>query len=213
MSTRVNDELSPRLFWQAGVTVVFAPFAATGGKGWVLLVLLLAAAAGGLGALLRELEASGRNLVLGFEGVALLLGALAAYEGHYIPGTIVGGVTLFTALTTPAVDPEPVHPLSALIPVHAGTQRVTYAPVTAVAAPSFAGAFPAVATAAPAGYAGASLVAAATTVAAPVAAATVSAIPERWAPDPTGRHHYRWWVGRAWTAHVSSNGTNGVDPV
>ena len=36
--------------------------------------------------------------------------------------------------------------------------------------------------------------------------------PPRWAPDPLGRHHYRYWDGAAWTDHVSDNGIVGLDP-
>lgn len=48
----------------------------------------------------------------------------------------------------------------------------------------------------------------------PVAAASVAtAAPAgQWAPDPSGRHHYRWWDGAQWTAHVSTNGVQGQDP-
>lgn len=37
--------------------------------------------------------------------------------------------------------------------------------------------------------------------------------PPGWYPDPTGRHQLRHWDGRAWSAHVSNNGTTGSDPV
>lgn len=224
VSTRLNHDLSTHLFWQAGVTAVFAPFAATGGTSWVLLVLLLAAASCGLGAYLRSDPPQGRTIVLAFEAVAVLVAGAGVFGGHYVPGSIVGAATLLTAARSPAVDPEPTNPLSALIPVQAGTARVTYAPVAAAAAPTFAGAFPATT----AGVATAHLVPAHAGVAtsasglqvgangaAPVAAvAIVPAQPAgQWAADPTGRHHYRWWDGGAWTAHVSTNGASGVDPV
>ncbi len=38
-------------------------------------------------------------------------------------------------------------------------------------------------------------------------------VPEQWAPDPTGRHQYRWWDGREWTPHVADNGVSGFDPI
>ena len=31
--------------------------------------------------------------------------------------------------------------------------------------------------------------------------------PPRWAPDPLGRHQYRYWDGTQWTEHVSDNGS------
>jgi len=36
--------------------------------------------------------------------------------------------------------------------------------------------------------------------------------PPRWAPDPLGRHQYRYWDGAQWTEHVADNGMNAVDP-
>jgi uncharacterized RDD family membrane protein YckC len=36
--------------------------------------------------------------------------------------------------------------------------------------------------------------------------------PARWAPDPLGRHQYRYWDGAQWTEHVSDNGMVGTDP-
>jgi uncharacterized RDD family membrane protein YckC len=36
--------------------------------------------------------------------------------------------------------------------------------------------------------------------------------PARWAPDPLGRHHYRYWDGAQWTEHVSDDGVVSVDP-
>jgi uncharacterized RDD family membrane protein YckC len=35
--------------------------------------------------------------------------------------------------------------------------------------------------------------------------------PARWAPDPLGRHQYRYWDGAQWTEHVSDDGTVSVD--
>ncbi len=34
-----------------------------------------------------------------------------------------------------------------------------------------------------------------------------------WQPDPTGRHHYRWWDGAQWTDQVSVDGVVSTDPV
>ena len=36
--------------------------------------------------------------------------------------------------------------------------------------------------------------------------------PARWAPDPLGRHQYRYWDGTGWTEHVSDDGRVGTDP-
>ena len=37
--------------------------------------------------------------------------------------------------------------------------------------------------------------------------------PPLWHPDPTGRHQFRYWNGRVWTAHVSDNGAQSLDPL
>jgi uncharacterized RDD family membrane protein YckC len=36
--------------------------------------------------------------------------------------------------------------------------------------------------------------------------------PARWAPDPLGRHQYRYWDGSQWTEHVSDDGVVSTDP-
>jgi uncharacterized membrane protein YhaH (DUF805 family) len=36
-------------------------------------------------------------------------------------------------------------------------------------------------------------------------------VPGSWHPDPSGRHHYRWWDGTKWTNHVATNGVTGTD--
>ena len=37
--------------------------------------------------------------------------------------------------------------------------------------------------------------------------------PARWAPDPLGRHQYRYWDGTQWTEHVADNGVISIDPL
>lgn len=34
-----------------------------------------------------------------------------------------------------------------------------------------------------------------------------------WHPDPSGRHHLRWWDGVRWTDSVSDRGRPGTDPL
>jgi len=34
-----------------------------------------------------------------------------------------------------------------------------------------------------------------------------------WHPDPTGRHHHRYWDGSQWTHHVSDSGSAALDPI
>jgi uncharacterized RDD family membrane protein YckC len=41
---------------------------------------------------------------------------------------------------------------------------------------------------------------------------TGSENPPRWAPDPLGRHQYRYWDGTSWSEHVADNGITSVDP-
>jgi uncharacterized membrane protein YhaH (DUF805 family) len=36
-------------------------------------------------------------------------------------------------------------------------------------------------------------------------------VPGSWHPDPSGRHHFRWWDGTRWTTHVATNGVIGTD--
>ena len=32
-----------------------------------------------------------------------------------------------------------------------------------------------------------------------------------WHPDPTGRHEFRFWDGKAWTDRISDRGNEGMD--
>jgi hypothetical protein len=38
-------------------------------------------------------------------------------------------------------------------------------------------------------------------------------VPAQWAPDPSGRHHHRWWDGNQWTGHVADSGVSSFDPI
>ncbi len=42
---------------------------------------------------------------------------------------------------------------------------------------------------------------------------TTPQVPAQWAPDPSGRHHHRWWDGNQWTGHVADNGVSSFDPI
>ena len=49
----------------------------------------------------------------------------------------------------------------------------------------------------------------------PQASATPAAaqdIPANWYKDPSGRFELRYWNGSAWTEHVSSGGSQSIDP-
>lgn len=35
--------------------------------------------------------------------------------------------------------------------------------------------------------------------------------PADWYPDPSGRHHYRYWDGARWTPHVATDGNASID--
>lgn len=48
---------------------------------------------------------------------------------------------------------------------------------------------------------------------APLLGPTRSSHPATWAPDPTGRHQWRWWGGVAWTDHVADDGVASEDPL
>ncbi len=45
------------------------------------------------------------------------------------------------------------------------------------------------------------------------AATAATSTSGQWAPDPYGRFQARYWNGTQWTEHVSSNGTNAIDPI
>ena len=43
-------------------------------------------------------------------------------------------------------------------------------------------------------------------------AASSPSVPANWYKDPSGRFELRYWNGSAWTEHVSSGGTQSIDP-
>jgi hypothetical protein len=43
------------------------------------------------------------------------------------------------------------------------------------------------------------------------AAPTLASVSPRWAPDPSGRHEFRYWDGRTWTPTVADNGVTSID--
>ena len=45
------------------------------------------------------------------------------------------------------------------------------------------------------------------------ATSDASATPPEWYPDPTGRHHYRYWDGSAWREDVATDGVVTSDPL
>jgi hypothetical protein len=124
---------STRLFIQAAFTGLLAP-AGSHGSTWLMATFAVAVGAAVVGAVARAGHERTRELVIGFEGVAVAVGGIGLAGGHYIPGTIVGVAALITALNHPM--PRAV-PVSAPVPQQAGPEA---APVAApqFAAPQFA---------------------------------------------------------------------------
>ena len=91
---------STRLFIQAAFTGLLAP-AGSRGSTWLMATFALAIAAAVVGAVVRTGHDRTRELVIGFEAVAVAIGAVGLAGGHYIPGTIVGIAALITAVNHP----------------------------------------------------------------------------------------------------------------
>src|SRR4051794_24587612 len=136
-----GKNFSTRLFVQAAFTGFLAPMGAHGST-WLLVTFVLAGAAALIGALVRNGHANTRELVIGFEAVAVAVGAIGLTGHHYIPGTIVGIAALVTALNHPMpravavpaqMAPVETVPEYAPMPV---PQFATPAPVTDCAAPA-----------------------------------------------------------------------------
>jgi len=124
---------STRLFIQAAFTGVLAPMSSHGST-WLMVTFVIAAGAAGVGAVIRNGHARTRELVIGFEALAVAVGVIGILGHHYIPGTIVGIAALITAVQHPApaaAGPAPTAPASN--PAFAAPP--TYAPVVEAAAP------------------------------------------------------------------------------
>src|SRR3954468_561099 len=100
-----GKNFSTRLFVQAAFTGFLAPMGAHGST-WLLVTFVLAGAAALIGAFVRNGHEKTRELVIGFEAVAVAVGAVGLMGHHYIPGTIVGIAAAVTALNHPM--PRPV---------------------------------------------------------------------------------------------------------
>ena len=129
---------STRLFIQAAFTGLLAP-AGSRGSAWLLATFAVAIGAAVVGAVVRAGHERTRELVIGFEGVAVAVGAIGLAGGHYIPGTIVGIAALITALThpmpRPVVVPTPADPGAAPAPQFAAPAAESAAPAPELAAP------------------------------------------------------------------------------
>jgi hypothetical protein len=101
-----HGRVSTRLFIQAALTALLAPGSAHG-QGWLMVTLLVAAAAVVVGIVVRTNPPNLRLMVVGFEAAALGVGLVGLAQGQYIPGTIVGVVTLVTVLSGQQMQPAP----------------------------------------------------------------------------------------------------------
>ena len=101
---------STRLFIQAAFTGLLAPLGSRSST-WLMGTFAIAAGAAVIGAMVRNGHERTRELVIGFEAVAVAVGGVGLAGGHYIPGTIVGIAALITAVQHPmpravAVPPQ-----------------------------------------------------------------------------------------------------------
>ena len=115
---------STRLFIQAAFTGLLAP-AGSRGSTWLMATFAVAIGAAVVGAVVRNGHERTRELVIGFEAVAVAVGGIGLAGGHYIPGTIVGIAALITAVQHPmprAVATVPPQPMPDAAPVYAAPQ-------------------------------------------------------------------------------------------
>lgn len=104
--------LASSLFIQAAITIFFTlgPLAGTGTTGgWRATEVLLAGAAAAVGMFLRTGAPQSRPVTLGFEAVAVAVGAYGLMAQHvYLPGTIVGIGVLIRVASLPSSAPAPI---------------------------------------------------------------------------------------------------------
>ncbi|MFN2539838.1 MAG: hypothetical protein ABR549_17035 [Mycobacteriales bacterium] len=86
-----------RLILQAVVTALFA-MTGSSASGWTIPTLLVAAGAVFVGLAMRQ-EPSWRWYTVGYEGFAIAYGLVGLVSGHYVPGTLVAGWTLYYLLS------------------------------------------------------------------------------------------------------------------
>ena len=81
---------------QAVITAVLAM--SHGTSGWTIPTLVVAAGAVFVGLAMRA-EPAWRWYTVGYEGFAIAFGLVALVSGHYVPGTIVAGWTMYFLLS------------------------------------------------------------------------------------------------------------------
>ena len=121
---------STRLFIQAAFTGLLAP-AGSRGSTWLMVTFAVAAGAAVVAAVVRGGHERTRELVIGFEAVAVAVGGVGLAGGHYIPGTIVGIAALITAVQHPMPRDVPV-------PAQPGPEAIGAAAAPQFAQPQFA---------------------------------------------------------------------------
>jgi len=136
-----GKNFSTRLFIQAAFTGFLAPLNAHGST-WLVVTFAVAGVAALLGAVARGGHERTRELVIGFEAVAVAVGAVGLLHHHYIPGTIVGIAALVTALNH-------AMPRAVAVPAQAAPPEAQAAPQFAAPSPQFAAPAPQVVAPAP----------------------------------------------------------------
>jgi hypothetical protein len=140
-----HRHVAGRLYVQAAFTALFPlVYLNRDGKTWLLIGLALAAGCVGLSFLVRQGHPSARSAVLGFEALAVVVGALGLVGHHYVPGSVIGALTFFAVVTSDATPkatapepvPAPAEPVinPALVPPQApvpAMATVTAAPINA----------------------------------------------------------------------------------
>ena len=93
--------MTNRLFVQAALSAIFPLVArTTTGNAWVVIGLALAAGCVGLAIFVQQDAANARSAVIGFEVLAVAIGVIGLVGGHYVPGSIVGAITLVSVFSS-----------------------------------------------------------------------------------------------------------------
>jgi hypothetical protein len=122
-----------RLILQAAITALLGVSGPV--SGWTIPTLIVAAAAVFVALAMRP-EPVWRWYVVGFVGFAVAYGLVALVSGHYVPGTIVAGITLYalldgTGASAFAGTPTWAPPVPGTAPAYGAPAIPTYPPPTA----------------------------------------------------------------------------------